>query len=213
MDWSGVVGVLQDLKAPKGYSITQLLRSSVPALVQALPVWYPDLQVGGERCHLDLNFYYDRCALAAEPFDRPIMPIVAMHDEALVGLITFERDADARSVSCRVGVIAPEHRGPTLALLGPMLLEKIGRATGAELVLYYATLKSPHQQVLAERCRYTLAGIVPACDLGIIGNGEVKRVYEALYAKVLVDRDRVVEPGDSALTVRTRAVWQALFLR
>jgi hypothetical protein len=91
------------------------------------------------------------------------------------------------------------------------LLERIGRAIGAELVYYFATLKSAHQQVLAERFRYKLVGIVPAMDRSVTGPGEIKRVYEAIYAKVLVDEGQIAAPPADALTVRTRAVWDVLF--
>ena len=49
------------------------------------------------------------------------------------------RNVLARSITCRLGVLAPEHRSAHLALLGPLLLEEIGRALGAELAYYFAT--------------------------------------------------------------------------
>ena len=45
----------------------------------------------------------------------------------------------------------------------------------------------------------------------MIRPGEVKRVFEAIYAKVLVGDEAVFMPTEQALTVRTRAVWRALF--
>jgi hypothetical protein len=65
--------------------------------------------------------------------------------------------------------------------------------------------------VLAERARYQLVGIVPAVDRNFAPDLTVKRVYEALYAKVLVARDDVEKPPTEAMTARTLAVWRALF--
>jgi hypothetical protein len=185
-------------------------RADVVGVIANLREWYPDLEVSGESCHLVPDFYHDQMRLAEVDEDRPILPVVARHGESIVALITFEKDL-SRTLMCRIGVIAPSHRGAALASLGPLLLESIGRAMGAELVYYYATLKSAHQQVLAERFRYKLVGIVPAMDRNFVGPGEVKRVYEAIYAKVLVDDREIALPPSDALTLRTRAVWDLLF--
>ena len=211
MEWGPALSALAETRPPTGYALSQLARAQVPALVSELGRWFPDLRVSGERCHLDPRFYEEHAALAGETADRSVLPLVALRNDALAGVITLERDVSTRTVTCRVGAIAPAHRGPALALLGPMLLERVARAVGAELALYHATLKSRHQQVLAERSRFALVGIVPACDHGYTERGTVKRVYEALYAKVLVDESRVAQPDDDALTARTRAVWRALF--
>jgi hypothetical protein len=54
-------------------------------------------------------------------------------------------------------------------------------------------------------------GIVPGYDRDVIANGEVKRVYEALYTKLLVPSDAVHTPPVESFTDRTREVWCALF--
>jgi hypothetical protein len=150
--------------------------------------------------------------LAEQVLDRALFPVVVRHcSEGVVALITFEKSLLARSIGCRLGVLAPEHRRTQLALLGPMLLEELGRAIGAELAQYYATLRSRHQQVIAERRGFQLVGIVPGRDRAMISEGQIKRVYEALYAKVLVSDDHMHLPERAALTARTRAVWAALF--
>lgn len=110
-----------------------------------------------------------------------------------------------------MGVLSPEHRTAALALIGPLLLEEIGRALGAELAYYFATLKTRHQQVIAERCGFQLVGIVPGHDRDVITKGVVKRVYEALYVKLLVASDELYTPPPEAFTKRTRAVWSVLF--
>ena len=211
MSWSKAIEVLKETRTASGYELMQLGREDVPELVAGLREWYPDIVVGAESRHLTAEFFYDETTLAGAEREQPIFPIVAKHQGEIVAMLTFERNPLSRTITCRLGAIAPDHRGPGLALLGPMLLEKIGRAIGSELAYYYATLKTPHQQVLAERMRYELVGIVPAFDRVMIRPGEIKREYEAIYAKVLVDDDQVFTPGEAEMTTRTRAVWQALF--
>ena len=41
--------------------------------------------------------------------------------------------------------------------------------------------------------------------------GETKRVFEAIYAKVLVADDALSVPDEDALTMKTAMVWEALF--
>jgi len=211
MSWSQAIAVLRETKTAPGHALMQLRRDDVRELVTQLRDWYPDIVVGAESCHLTPEFYYDETALADGEQDRAIFPIVAKHEASMVAMMTFERSVRSRTMTCRLGAIAPAHRSAALGVLGPLLLESIGRAVGAEMVFYYATLKTQHQQVLAERTGYRLVGIVPAFDRSMIRPGEVKRVFEAIYAKVLIGDDAVFVPTEQALTVRTRAVWHALF--
>lgn len=81
----------------------------------------------------------------------------------------------------------------------------------SELAYYFATLKTRHQQVIAERRGFQLVGIVPGYDRDVITDGVVKRVYEALYAKLLVPSDELYIPPPESFTKRTRAVWSTLF--
>jgi hypothetical protein len=196
---------------PRGYALAQLRRQDVPNLVDRLRDWYPDIVVGAESCHLLPEFYYEHTALAEIEEDRAILPVIAKNGDNIVAMITFEKNPLSFTLTSRMGAVAPEHRGSGLALLGPKLLESIGRAIGAELAYYFTTLKSAHQQVLAERLRYQIVGIVPAFDRDMVRPGEVKRVYEAIYAKVLVERDAITLPDYGVLTVRTRALWKTLF--
>ena len=211
MDWVSVPAVLESARIPAGYRIEQLHGNDVDQVISRLGAWYPDICAGAESCHLTPSFYFEHTSLRGTEGDRPILPIVAKKDERVVALITFEKNPLALTLTCRLGAIDPDHRGTGLVLLGPLLLEKVGRAVGAELAYYFATLKSAHQQVLAERLRYRLVGIVPAFDRDMVSPGSVKRVYEAIYAKVLVDDDAVLVPEPSVLTARTRAVWNVLF--
>jgi hypothetical protein len=211
MDWSAAGAVLSETKMPTGYRLMQLQRDDVPQLVDNLRQWYPDIVVGAESCHLTPEFYYQQTLLVGTEGERNIYPMISKHGDAIVAMLTFERNPLSLTITSRMGAVAPEHRGSGLALLGPLLLEKVGRAIGAELAYYFATLKTPHQQVLAERMGYRMVGIVPAFDRDMIRPGEIKRVHEAIYAKVLVSSDALSVPSPSNLTFRSRAVWTALF--
>ena len=47
-----------------------------------------------------------------------------------------------------------------------------------------ATLKAPYIQIALERAGYQLLGFVPGYDREVVASGDVKRVFEAVYAKV-----------------------------
>lgn len=210
MEWLQAEAGWTALELPAGYDIEQLGAEDVDTLTECLRAWYPDIVVGMESPHLDPAFYHAHTSLRGG-VDRAVLPLVLKHQHAgIVGAVTYEKNPLSRTVFGRLGALAPEHRG-ALGLLGPMLLERVGRAVGAELVHYYATLKTRHQQVIAERAGFTLVGIAPAHDRDMVSPGEVKRVYEALYGKVLVEGHDVLVPDRSQLTARTRKVFEALF--
>jgi hypothetical protein len=212
MEWNSIGDVLATTKMPTGYRLFHMSRQDVPLVTAGFRRWYPDVVVGEESLHLQEEFYYREMALAGESQQRDLLPIVTKHEtEGLIAAITYKKDSLARTITGRLGAIAPEHRHSGLGLLGPMLLENIGRAIGAELAYYFATLKSRHQQVIAERQGYQLVGIVPGYDRDLVRPGEVKRVYEVIYAKLLVGAEHVHVPERENLTVRTRAVWKSLF--
>jgi hypothetical protein len=211
MAWLSALNVLAETKLPTGYRLTSLARCDVPEVVQKLREWYPDIVVGAESCHLEPDFYYQQAMLGDDDSDRSILPVIARHGPSLVAVITFEKNVRSLTITSRMGAVDPAHRGPGLGLLGPLLLERIGRSIGAQLAYYFATLKSQHQQVLAERAKFRLVGIVPAFDRDMVRPGEVKRVYEAIHAKVLVGDDAVLVPPADALTLKTQVLWQTLF--
>jgi hypothetical protein len=210
--WAAGLAVLQRIALPEGYALEQLASQDVSLITAQLARWYPDIQAGMESPHLQPEFYFAHAELADRAEARDLLPIVIrQREEGIVALITYERNVLARSITCRLGVLAPEHRTAHLVLLGPLLLEEIGRALGAELAYYFATLKTRHQQVIAERRGFQLVGIVPGYDRDVISEGVVKRVYEALYTKLLVPTEELYTPPPESLTKRTRAVWSALF--
>jgi hypothetical protein len=211
VSWSAALELLPQFALPEGYVLAQMTPDDVPTVTAQLARWYPDIQVGMESAHLQPDFYFTHCQLSDVEEPRAVLPLlIRQRDTGIVAIITYERNVLARSITCRLGVLAPDQRG-ALALIGPLLLEEMGKALGAELAYYFATLKTRHQQVIAERRGFQLVGIVPGHDRDMVAPGQIKRVYEALYTKLLVSKDALHTPPPEALTARTRAVWTALF--
>jgi hypothetical protein len=114
-------------------------------------------------------------------------------------------------VHARLGVAAPKHRGARLAQAGMRFIEEIGRRMGMGFVYGMATLKTPHAQRAFERAGWQLIGITPGYDREMVAPGVVKRVYEAVYAKVLVADDGLLRPRRQNLTPRTQALFNWVF--
>ena len=71
-----------------------------------------------------------------------------------------------------------------------------------------ATLKIPNMQLALERAGYQLVGFAPGYDREVVAAGVVKRVYEAVYAKVLVPEHGGLHCPDSKnLTPKTKALF------
>ena len=74
-----------------------------------------------------------------------------------------------------------------------------------------ATLKVPHVQRAMEELGFRLIGITPGYDREMVAPGVVKRVYEAVYAKVLVADEELHLPQPQNLTPNTKALFDSLF--
>jgi len=111
----------------------------------------------------------------------------------------------------RIGVVSPMHRGMSLGDQFPALAEAIGRDMGMGMVYGLATLKVPHMQAKFERWGFQLIGIIPGFDREMVEPGVVKRVYEAIYAKVLVDEDDFLMPCYADMTPRTAELFALLY--
>lgn len=203
--------VLKAFEPPAGYTLEQMTREDIEPLTALLPAWYPAIAVGAESIHLEPAFYERQFFLRGGSNDRPLFCFVFKHEETIVAMATIEKNDRKLSVVSRMGAASPEHRGHGLAHTAPVIIELLARAMGAELLEHIVTLESAHQQRVAEKHGYVLAGIIPAHDRDLVAADTVRRVFEALYVKVLVPADAIRLPPAGALTERTRAVWAALF--
>ena len=66
-------------------------------------------------------------------------------------------------------------------------------------------------QLALERAGYRLLGFVPGYDREVVAPGLVKRVYEAVYAKVLVPDEELLRPDPQNLSPKARALFEVLF--
>ena len=124
---------------------------------------------------------------------------------------SWEQEPDALTLYARLIIIAPEHRSAKLASKVMPLAELAGRAMGAEFFFGLATLKIPHMQHALETAGWQLIGFTSGYDREEVTPGVVKRVYQAVYAKLLVPEDEVLRPDPSNLTPRARALYELLF--
>lgn len=195
---------------PSGYHCEVLGAVGVADFIEELRSCYPGIAVGGASCFLRNDFYADQ-VFFEEGADRDFFVIVFKHLDEWAGMLSVERDYDSQVLYGRVGTVAVAHRGAGLSKLFPSLLEAIALAIGTGLVYALATLKVPNIQVGFERAGWKLIGIMPGFDRELLGPGDVKRVYEAVYVKVLASESEFEHPTVDGLTPSTRAVFEHLF--
>ncbi len=205
MQWMTVeeMGVRSPL--PEGYRYALLERPEVPALISFLRHWFPGIAVGAGSCYLRESFYDRRVHLAddALPRERDIAVVLIKHADEIVAMFSAQRDRDTLSLYGRLGAVAQSHRHLRLAESALALTEVLGRAMGMGMAFGMATLHVPYMQRALEKLGFTL--------IGIVHPGVVKRVYEAVYAKVLVEEEELLVPDPANLTPRTRALFDTLF--
>lgn len=210
MKWLAIDEISTLVPLPEGYRYERLQRSGVPALIDAIARWYPDISVGAGSCYLREDFYRDKVFFDGEA-ETDVSVVLFLHGDELAGMWSFEREPDALSLYGKLLIVAPEHRGAKLANAAMAGTERVGRAMGAEFMYAMATLKMPNMQRALERAGYRLLGFVPGYDREVIEGGAVKRVFEAVYAKVLVSEDELLRPDPANLTPGTRALFELLF--
>ncbi|HEX8892686.1 MAG TPA: hypothetical protein VF783_05155, partial [Terriglobales bacterium] len=143
--------------------------------------------------------------------DKDVLIVLIRAGRDLAGLFSCERDQETLSLYGRLAVVAPGHRGAGLCRKFITLAELIGRRIGMGMIYGMATLKIPHVQLAFEASGWRLIGIAPGYDREMVAPGVVKRVYEAVYAKVLVPEADLLHPETRNLTPATRSVFRQLF--
>ncbi|MDP2816838.1 MAG: GNAT family N-acetyltransferase [Polaromonas sp.] len=210
MRWATVTEANDLIPLPAGYAFEQLSRSQIPELAAKVQQWHPDIVIGAGSCYIREQFYLDKAFLANEA-ERDVFVLLIKFAGEIVGMWSYEREPDALSIYGRLLIVAPEHRGSKVALGCMSGTKRICRTCGAEFVYTMATLKVPHMQVALERAGYQLVGFAPGYDREVGRDGAVKRIFEAVYGKVLVPEGDMLRPDPDNLTPRTKALFELMF--
>ncbi len=210
MNWPAVETLTASVPLPDGYSYVLPSRADIPALVKAIDEWFPGLAVGNASCYLREDFYLNRVVFE-EAHDRDFFLILFKRGDDWAGMLSVERDKDSQVLYGRVGTISELHRGARLSKCFPPLMETMGKVMGMGMVYSLATLKVPHMQVGFEKAGWQLIGVIPGFDRELVGPGQVKRVFEAIYVKVLATESDFLRPDVQGMTPATRALFGHLF--
>jgi hypothetical protein len=212
MKWPNIESLTKGVPPPEGYEYALPTQSEIPTLIQAVDKWFPGLAVGNASCYLREEFYRNR-VFFDDDHERDFFLMLFKQGEDWAGMLSVERDKDSHVLYGRVGTIAEKHRGARLSKCFPPLMEAMGTAMGMGMVYSLATLKVPHMQVGFEKAGWQLIGIIPGFDRELIQPGEVKRVFEAIYVKVLVTERDFLWPKLAGMTPATGALFKHLFPR
>lgn len=210
MKWPTLEQVSAMTSLPEGFRVEFLKRSDVPALIEAVSRWHPDIAIGGGSCYLREGFYAEQVQFEGGP-DRNVVVALFRRGDEMAGMWSWEKEPDSLALYARLIVIAPQYRSAKLATAVMPMAEVVGRAMGAEFFFGLATLKIPHMQHALESVGWQLIGFTSGYDQEQVAPGIVKRVFEAVYCKVLVPEEELARPDPSNLTPRARAVFEALF--
>ena len=210
MQWPTIDAISAMAPLPDGYRYEMLAREGIPALIDGIKLWHPDIAVGGASCYLEEDFYDREVTLDGEANKDVFVGVFKRGDE-LVGMWSWEQVPDTLSLYGRLIIIAPTHRSAQLASKTMPLAELVGRAMGAEFLFGLATLKIPHMQRALEGAGFQLIGFTSGYDREEVAPGVVKRVFEAVYTKVLVPEGELLRPDPNNLTPTARALFEVLF--
>jgi RimJ/RimL family protein N-acetyltransferase len=210
MKWPTLDALATLVPLPAGYRFEQIGRAQMAPLIAAIRAWHPSISVGVASCYLREDFYRDRVCLDGE-IDKDIWAVRILFNEEMVGVWSFEREVDSLAIYGRLLVLAPAHRGAGLSVHTMVGAENVGRAMGAAFIYGLATLQHTYAQRALERAGYRLLGFFPGYDRAEVAPGVVKRVYQSVYAKLLVPEDEVHWPDPKNMTPRARALYELLF--
>jgi hypothetical protein len=214
-EWTRINQTIAKVPLRQGYRFALLRRRDIPEVVACLQAWFPEISVGSASCYLREDFFYDDVHLTGAPgkqvSEKDVLVVLIKKGDDLAGLFSCARDRNTQSLYARLGVVAPRHRGIGLSHAFPSLAEVIGRAIGMGMIYGMATLRVAHVQRAFERLGWQLIGITPGYDQEMVTPGVIKRVYEAVYAKVLVADAKLLRPSARNLTEKTRTFFRLLF--
>jgi hypothetical protein len=210
MNWPVIQALAMLAPLPAGYRYGRLDSAHIGEVIRALDAWYPEIRVGVSSVYLREDFYRERVNLDGD-LEKDIYVARILHGDELVGVWSFERENDSLAIYGRLLVVAPHHRGSRLSKHTMDGSESLGRAMGAAFMYAMIPLKDPYGQRALEGAGYQLLGFFPGRDREEVSPGVVKRVYQGVYAKLLVPPDRVHWPDAKNMTPRARTLFGLLF--
>ncbi len=210
MKWPSIKEMGSFVPLPPGYSLGRLTPDHIATLIAAIKRWHPDIAVGVASCYMREDFYLNR-AYFEDQAERDILVTLLMFNGEMVGMWSFERELEALALYGRILIIAPEHRGAKLSTYLLKGTDQLGRRMGAAFMYAMATLKIPNVQRALETAGYRLLGFFPGYNREEVAPGVVKRVYEAVYAKLLVPEKEVLRPDPKNLTPNSKVLFELLF--
>jgi GNAT superfamily N-acetyltransferase len=210
MKWPTIDETVQLVPLPNGYRFAQLDRANIAPLIAAIKVWHPNIEVGIASCYLREDFYHSRVCIEGED-EKDIYVYSIWFNNELVGMWSVEREVEALALYARLIVVAPAHRGAKVSGMLTVAYENVGRAMGAEFLYAMVTLNIVQQQRALESAGFRLLGFLPGYDRQLVAPGVVKRIYLAVYAKLLAPEEKVQRPDPKNLTPRAKRVFELLF--
>lgn len=207
LPWDEALGLV---KMPPGYSVQTMRRDHVAAVTAALPTWYPDITFGVNSCFLREDFFHERVCLDGAT-DKDVIALTVWRGDELAGFWSGEREVDSLALWARLIVMARQHAFVGLFRGIRVGMEEAGRRMGAAFIYALVTLKHPYVQQALEHAGYRLLGFFPGYDRELVAPGVVKRVYQAVYAKLLAPENNVLRPDPKNMTPRTRELYGLLF--
>lgn len=215
-NWCTLDQIESEVKIPEGYVLERLCPEDTNSFIEALDLWFPDIRVGSESRFLDPDFYRREVFQMDRPPDkRYFFPIVFRHSKShdLAGCLFLEKNDAALTITSPMSAIATNHRHTHtgLSFLPSTLITEVGRLMGLELAYYISTLRSKSNQFIAEKTGYRLVGIIPGNDRDQVSPDVSKRVFEAVYAKLLIRPSECLIPTADSLTETTQRLWNHIF--
>jgi hypothetical protein len=195
---------------PPGYRLELLARADIPEVIAFVKTWFPGITVGSASGYTRPEFYETQVSLAGES-EQDVLVVLIKRDKELAAVICGERNQDALTLYASLAVVAGHHRGEQLGTSGIVLMEALARHMGCGLIYGMATLKAPYMQSALEAAGWHLIGITPGYDRELVAPGIVKRVFEAVYAKVLAAEGNLLLPERRNLTDKTRSFFDFVF--
>lgn len=210
MKWPTIDQLRTLAPLPQGYQFERFERMHITPLITSIKEWYPEISVGVNSGYLREDYYLKRVFIEGE-LDRDLMVLPITFKGELVGILSFEREVDSLAIYGRTLIIAPEHRGVNMSVFMLKGSELIAQAMGAAFIYTFATLRIPHVQRALESAGYRLLGFFPGYDREEVSSGVVKRVYQAVYAKLLVPTSEILFPESKNMTSGANALFKLLF--